>query len=178
VLSLLTICPQLPSLSPGRSNLSFHRRASHFSPSPQFTQTSYLDDVILILYSRDRYIFLFSTPLGFDRTAFLTFFSFSPFVLSFRLCTNLPSQGLSLPSFERHLLLFVSLSQSYTMAPFAFKPVYLFLALVVLPQVLAGPGCAYRNRGKPDCVEKCKNHWGYGDNCMGAFSCSTRLGNR
>ena len=62
------------------------------------------------------------------------------------------------------------------MAPLAFKVVYLFLALVALPQALAGPGCARRNYGKQDCVEKCKDGWGVADRFTGAFVCFTCLG--
>lgn len=53
------------------------------------------------------------------------------------------------------------------MAPGAFKTVYLLFALAALPQALAGPGCARRNYGKPDCVEKCKNGWGVAGHYMG-----------
>lgn len=62
------------------------------------------------------------------------------------------------------------------MAPATFKTAYLFLALITLPQALAGPGCARRNHGKPDCVKKCGNGWGYQGNSMGAFEFSTCLG--
>lgn len=49
----------------------------------------------------------------------------------------------------------------------ASKAVYLLVALVALPQALAGPGCARRNYGKPDCIEKCKGGWGVRGHYMG-----------
>ncbi|KAF9654339.1 PR-1-like protein [Thelephora ganbajun] len=55
----------------------------------------------------------------------------------------------------------------YEMVLVKFKTVCLFVAFVALPQVLAGPACARRHYGEPDCVEKCKAHWGYGGHYMG-----------
>lgn len=66
---------------------------------------------------------------------------------------------------------FLDLPTIYQMASVGFKTAYLLAALVALPQVLAGPGCARRNYGKPDCVQKCKGGWGYGGSSMGAFAC-------
>lgn len=64
------------------------------------------------------------------------------------------------------------------MAAGAFKTLSLFLAFVALPQVLAGPGCARRNYGKPDCVEKCKGGWGVAGHYMGELARSTCWHNR
>jgi hypothetical protein len=69
------------------------------------------------------------------------------------------------------------LSQSHIkMAPVTFKTVYLSLALIALPQVLAGPACASRHYGQPDCIKKCGSHWGYGGHYMGGFARSTCRG--
>lgn len=68
------------------------------------------------------------------------------------------------PSFH-----YLFLSKPYQMAPAAFRTVYSFFALIAIPQVLAGPGCARNHYGKDDCVEKCRSGWGGGNNYMGAF---------
>lgn len=61
------------------------------------------------------------------------------------------------------------------MAPGASKTGYFLLAFVALPQALAGPGCARRNYGKPDCVERCKSGWGVAGHYMGVFTRSVYL---
>jgi hypothetical protein len=43
----------------------------------------------------------------------------------------------------------------------------LALALSVIPKGLAGPGCAHKNYKSADCVEKCKERWGWSGSMMG-----------
>jgi len=62
------------------------------------------------------------------------------------------------------------------MAPAAFRTVYLSLALIALPQVLAGPACARRHHGEHNCPELCSSRWGGSSYSMGAFACLTCQG--
>lgn len=42
------------------------------------------------------------------------------------------------------------------------------VSAATIETALAGPACAYRYRGKPECVEKCKGSWGWSSGLMGA----------
>lgn len=40
------------------------------------------------------------------------------------------------------------------------------VSAATIQTALAGPSCAYRYKGKPECVEKCKGSWGWSDGLL------------
>lgn len=122
---------------------------------------------IVVSFALLLFLFLFffsSYNRGFTKLPFLLSPLSLPFVLSLRLCIYPPLARALSSRFN------LAPSKLYQMAPIAFRTMYLSLALIALPQVLAGPACAQSHYGKPGCSELCSKGWGGGGYSMGAFA--------